>query len=98
MRQAPCQPRRGGETVGRAGGREGRRAEEVDMPAMLIARRHRVDDVGEAIEFCMAQGWTDGLPVIPPTEDRVRAMLAASGLDPKQEIGYITHRAVSITA
>ena len=68
------------------------------MPATLIAKRHRVADVGDAIEFCFQQGWTDGLPVIPPTEERVRAMLEAAGLDPKQEIGFVTHRAVSITA
>jgi hypothetical protein len=68
------------------------------MAATLTAKRHKVADAGDAIEFCMQQGWSDGLPVIPPTEERVHAMLAASRLDPKQEIGYITHRAVSITA
>ena len=26
------------------------------------------------------RGWTDGLPVLPPTEAAVRAMIAASGL------------------
>src|SRR6185503_5229628 len=49
-------------------------------------------------EFCFQQGWTDGLPVVPPTEDRVRMMLAAARLDPKQEIAYITNRSVSVTA
>jgi hypothetical protein len=64
----------------------------------MIAKRHRVADVGDAMEFCFQQGWTDGLPVVPPTEERVRGMLEASGLDPKREVGYIEHRAVSITA
>ena len=68
------------------------------MPATLTAKRHPIADVGDAIEFCFQQGWTDGLPVIPPTEERVRAMLEAARLDPKQEVGYVTHRAVSITA
>ncbi|MBI2490888.1 MAG: hypothetical protein HYV94_02080, partial [Candidatus Rokubacteria bacterium] len=62
------------------------------------SKRHRVEDVGDAIEFCFQQGWTDGLPVIPPTADRVQTMLEAARLDPKQEIGYVAHRAVSITA
>ncbi len=68
------------------------------MPATMTAKRHRVADVGDAMEFCFQQGWTDGLPVVPPTEERVRAMLEAARLDPKQEIGYVAHRAVSITA
>jgi hypothetical protein len=68
------------------------------MPVALTSRRHRVADVGDAIEFCFQQGWTDGLPVIPPTEDRVRTMLEGARLEPKHEVGYVTDRAVSITA
>src|SRR5256712_12970213 len=67
------------------------------MPAQVTARRHNVE-VGDAIEFCFAQGWTDGLPVVPPTPDRVARMLEGARLDPKQEIGFVAHRAVSITA
>ena len=29
----------------------------------------------DLIEHCYAQGWTDGLPVVPPTQERVRQML-----------------------
>jgi hypothetical protein len=36
-----------------------------------------VGDPWEAIEACYAQGWTDGLPVVPPTEGLVADMLAA---------------------
>jgi hypothetical protein len=68
------------------------------MAATLTAKRHRVPDVGDAIEFCVQQGWSDGLPVVPPTEARVRAMLEAARLEPKKEIGYVAHRSVSITA
>src|SRR5438445_523916 len=67
------------------------------MAVELTSKRHRVEDI-DAVEFCYQQGWTDGLPVIPPTPDRVTAMLAAARLDPKQEIAFITHRSVSITA
>ena len=67
------------------------------MAAALTSRRYRVDDV-DAGEFCFQQGWTDGLPVVPPTEDRVTMMLAAARLDPKKEIAYITNRSVSVTA
>src|SRR5437773_12520943 len=67
------------------------------MPAQLTATRHQVED-GDAIEFCFRQGWTDGLPAVPPTADRVGAMLAGARLDPTKEIGLVAHRAVSITA
>src|SRR5438552_503769 len=67
------------------------------MAGALTSKRYRVDDV-DAGEFCFQQGWTDGLPVVPPTEDRVTMMLAAARLDPKQEIAYITNRSVSVTA
>src|SRR5580765_5823947 len=67
------------------------------MAAALTSKRHRVEDV-DAGEFCFQQGWTDGLPVVPPTEDRVRMMLGAARLDPKQEIAFITNRSVSVTA
>src|SRR5215468_2957405 len=67
------------------------------MAVALTSKRYRVDDV-DAGEFCFQQGWTDGLPVVPPTEDRVTMMLAAARLDPKQEIAFITNRSVSVTA
>jgi hypothetical protein len=42
------------------------------------ARIHEVpDDLLAAIDYCYDQGWTDGLPVVPPQVDRVHAMLAA---------------------
>jgi len=47
------------------------------MPA-AAARIHEVpDDLLAAIDYCYDQGWTDGLPVVPPQVDRVHAMLAA---------------------
>ena len=67
------------------------------MAVELTSKRYRVEDL-DAVEFCFQQGWTDGLPVIPPTPDRVTTMLGAARLDPKQEVAFITHRSVSITA
>ena len=68
------------------------------MPATLTSKRHQVQDVADAIEFCFAQGWTDGLPVVPPTPGRVSAMLEAARLAPAHQVAFITHRSVSITA
>ncbi|MBI2152420.1 MAG: hypothetical protein HYW16_00710 [Candidatus Rokubacteria bacterium] len=64
----------------------------------LTSRRYSVGDPVEAMELCFEKGWTDGLPVVPPTEERVRAMLAAARLRPADQVAYIAHRAVSITA
>jgi hypothetical protein len=68
------------------------------MPTELVSKRFQVADSIDPVEFCFQQGWTDGLPVVPPTVDRVAEMLAAAGLDPKRELGFIAHRSVSITA
>ncbi len=65
---------------------------------VLTSRRHTIRDPAEAIELCYQRGWTDGLPVIPPTPDRVQIMLEAAHLEPEQEIAYVAHRAVSVTA
>jgi len=38
-------------------------------------------------EFYHAKGWTDGLPIVPPTEERVSECLDAAGLAPGDIIG-----------
>ena len=47
------------------------------MAVALTSQRYQARDVAEAIELCFDKGWSDGLPVIPPTENRVVAMLEA---------------------
>ncbi|RMF83055.1 MAG: hypothetical protein D6736_22195 [Nitrospinota bacterium] len=64
----------------------------------LQSTRYEVSGIDEAIEFCYARGWTDGLPVVPPTEARIQAMLDAAALEPEEEITFIEHRQVSVTA
>ena len=64
----------------------------------LKSRRHSVSDLGGAIELCYTNGWTDGLPVVPPTAERVVAMLEAAGLEADREIAFIENRQVSVSA
>lgn len=64
----------------------------------LKSRRHTVSDLGGAIELCYTNGWTDGLPVVPPTAERIEAMLEAGGLAPDHELAFIENRQVSVTA
>lgn len=48
------------------------------------ARIHEVpDDLLAAIDYCYEQGWTDGLPVVPPVVERVQAMLEYEGRPPE---------------
>ena len=64
----------------------------------LKSIRHTVQDLSGAIELCFTNGWTDGLPVIPPTADRIEAMLEAGALAPDKELAFIENRQVSVTA
>ena len=50
--------------------------------ATLTSKRYTVHDAAGAIDLCFEKGWTDGLPVVPPTEAAVRAMLDAARLAP----------------
>jgi len=68
------------------------------MPATLTSKRYKVDDAAGAIDLCFEKGWTDGLPVVPPTEPAVRAMLDAARLAPDAQIAYIRDRAMAVTA
>ncbi|ETX04359.1 MAG: hypothetical protein ETSY2_29260 [Candidatus Entotheonella gemina] len=62
------------------------------------APRHTFPDSLDAIEECYRRGWTDGLPVVPPTEDRVAAMLDYVGLAPDHLLGEVPVRRRSLTA
>ena len=68
------------------------------MTSELLSNRYAVDDLSQAMDLCFEKGWTDGLPVVPPTEARVRVMLDAAGLLPDQEIAFITNRQVAVSA
>jgi hypothetical protein len=68
------------------------------MTARISSQRYAVGDFQEALDLCYSRGWTDGLPVVPPTEPAVRAMLDAVGLEPDAQIAFITNRQVAITA
>ena len=40
----------------------------------------------EALEHCFEQGWTDGLPVVPCTQEQLDAFLATVDRDPEQTL------------
>jgi len=55
-------------------------------------------DAFAAIELFQERGWTDGLPIVPPTEERVEEFLAVAGLDPEEVLLELamTHRRVTV--
>ena len=61
--------------------------------AVAVTGRITVADDPEAIfERFASEGWTDGLPIVPPTEDRVAQMLAFSEVDPCSSLGPMPPR------
>ncbi len=64
-------------------------AEQAGEPAAVdTVAKGTVDEINRLF---LQRGWSDGLPVIPPTRERVEAFLAVTGHDPWKVLG----RAVS---
>ena len=78
------------------------------QPAQLAAEMLEIaDDSPEALhEVFAARGWGDGLPMVPPTRERVEAMLASLGdVDPDEVVatlpprfGQATRRIIAVNA
>jgi hypothetical protein len=66
--------------------------------AALSAKVYDVDDFAAAQEFYHRQGWTDGLPIVPPTEAAVAACLEWAVMPPDQLLGIEPVRAQPVTA
>ncbi len=62
------------------------------------AQVHEISGSPDAIEECYRRGWTDGLPVVPPTLDRVNEMLDYVGLPPNHILGEVPVRRRQLTA
>lgn len=56
---------------------------------LLASRRIEFSENDDPEEICFRRGWTDGLPVTPPTDDRVLAMLKGTTRRPGEVIGKI---------
>ena len=64
----------------------------------LASRRYEVADIMAAQEFFHDRGWTDGLPVVPPTAEAVEACLDWAMLAPGRLVGVEPVRARALTA
>ncbi len=68
------------------------------MAVNLTSNVLEVEDVFDANELFQRNGWTDGLPIVPPTEDRVRRFLEAARLAPDALVGIEPVRRRRISA
>lgn len=59
------------------------------MTATLTSERLEVRDFDDFQALALRNVWQDGLPLIPPTEDRVEAMLAFCDRDPARSLGTV---------
>ncbi len=55
----------------------------------IRARRLAAGRYDDPAEICYERGWTDGLPVVPPTPERILRMLAGTRRSPADVIGPI---------
>jgi hypothetical protein len=51
----------------------------------------------EQIEYCYERGWSDGLPVVPPTRELVNCMVAAGGLSADTVVAEMPSRRIAVT-
>lgn len=58
----------------------------------LQSERLEVADASAAIELFFERGWTDGLPIVPPTPESVEAMLEYAGREPAEHLGSVPER------
>lgn len=54
-----------------------------------MVERIRLPDAWAAIEHFFHQAWSDGLPVVPPTDVLVQQMLRAVSRDPGEVVGHV---------
>jgi hypothetical protein len=57
--------------------------------AASLQSPHIEAEQDDLIEDLFARGVTDGLPVVPPTEERVQAMLSTAERDPQETLGAV---------
>ena len=64
----------------------------------LSSRTYGVNDFAAAQELYHSNGWTDGLPIVPPTAEAVAACLEHAGVEPGHVIGIEPVRERPVTA
>src|SRR5262249_12928821 len=71
---------------------------ETMSAPLLRSATYDVADAYEANELFQRNGWTDGLPIVPPTEDLVKRFLEIAALAPVEVVGIEPVRGRRTTA
>ena len=74
-----------------------RRLAVVRGALTLGSRRVQIPVDDDPFEFLFDQGLTDGLPVIPPTEDRVLRMLDGTSRAPSEVVAHVPPNLAPVT-
>ena len=64
---------------------------------VLKSRRLELADFDDEMELMFERGFTDGLPVVPPTEERVLRMLQGTTRDPRDIVAIVPPDLVEVT-
>jgi thiol-disulfide isomerase/thioredoxin len=65
--------------------------------SLLHSRRIEIADAEDEMEALFDRGWTDGLPVVPPTEERVLRMLEGTTRDPQEVVATVPPDLIDVT-
>jgi hypothetical protein len=65
------------------------RLEAKHKGGTLVSRKIEYSETTDPVEVCYGRGWSDGLPVTPPTDERVLAMLQGTRRRPDEIVGKI---------
>ena len=68
------------------------------MQIQIRSTPMRFESWSDAMEVFWKNGWTDGLPVVLPTEEKIYRFLEYMDLKPDDEIAEYRHRRANITA
>jgi len=68
------------------------------MTERLVSNRIECDSIEDVIETYFQKGWCEGLPVVPPTEEKVSTFLRTVELEPGEILGAIPERNRVFTA
>jgi len=64
---------------------------------LFTSRRVELADLEDDVEAMYDRGWTDGLPTVPPTEERVMRMLAGTRRSPDEVVAVVPPDLVECT-
>jgi hypothetical protein len=73
-------------------GRETEAGPRTQAITAVVDRITVADDPAAIFELFTREGWTDGLPIVPPTAARVAEMLAYTDLEPRASLGAMAPR------